>query len=101
MLAAFRGPSIGIAAAAMLAGLALPAMADRALVVGIDAYSDAKLALGGKSSAHDAAAIAALLKDSLGYASSDIKVLTDDAASRTAILDAFHSWLIGGSKPGE
>jgi hypothetical protein len=93
--------SIGVAAAAMLAGLTLPALADRALVVGIDAYSDAKLVLGGKSSAHDAAAIASLLKDSLGYAPSDIKVLADGAASRAAILDAFNSWLVEGSKPGE
>jgi hypothetical protein len=101
MAALRRTLSTGIAALALLAGPALPALADRALVVGIDAYADQKLALGGKSSANDAAAITGLLKDSLGYAAADIKVLTDAGASRAAILDAFHHWLIEGTRPGE
>ncbi len=76
-----RTLSTGIAALAMLAGLALPALADRALVIGIDAYTLEKLALGGKSSAHDAVAITRLLTENLGFAAADIKVLTDGEAS--------------------
>jgi len=101
MSAVRRMLSTGIAAVAMLAGLALPALADRALVIGIDAYADRKLALGGKSSAHDAAAISGLLKENLGFAAANIRVLTDGAASRAAILEAFHGWLVDGTKPGE
>ncbi len=96
MRAGCLGLSIGVATAAMLAGLTLPALADRALVVGIDAYSDAKLVLGGKSSAHDAAAIAALLKDSLGYTPGDIKVLSDGAASRVGLMFGFQGCLVDG-----
>src|SRR6185295_17412103 len=46
-------------------------------------------------------AIVGLLQESLGYATDDIRVLTDRAASRAAILDGFKSWLVGGSKRGD
>ena len=54
MLPAWRNLSVGVAAAAMLGACVVPAWADRALVIGIDDYSDIRLTLGGGSSAHDA-----------------------------------------------
>jgi hypothetical protein len=98
---AWRTLSIGVAAAAIVGASAATALADRALVIGIDGYADVRLTLGGGSSAHDAAAIAGLLQDSLGYGTADIKVLTNGAATRAAIVDAFDSWLVQGSKKGE
>jgi hypothetical protein len=87
--------------AVAFAGLAVPALADRALVVGVDAYADPKLAIGGRSSSRDVAAIVSLLKGDLGYRPDDIAVLADGEASRAAILDKFQTWLIDGSKPGD
>jgi hypothetical protein len=94
---------------AALAGLAaatlapLPALADKALVIGIDRYADSRLMLpgDGRSSAADAAAIAELLVDSLGYAKDDVRVLVDAAATRAAIMDGLASWLVAGTRPGE
>jgi hypothetical protein len=85
-----------------LAGLAAtPALADRALVIGIDRYADQKFGAAGTSSANDVAAIGALLTGALGYGASDVKLLTDEGATRDAILAAFQSWLIDGTKAGE
>jgi hypothetical protein len=80
---------------------ATPALADRALVIGIDRYADQKFGAPGTSSANDVAAIGALLTSALGYGASDVKLLTDEGATREAILDAFRSWLIDDTKEGE
>jgi hypothetical protein len=85
----------------LLAALTAPAAADRALVVGIDRYADGRLSLPGASSVNDAGAIAALLTDSLGYDDADIRVLTDEAATRAAIADGFDQWLVDGTGPGD
>lgn len=88
----------GIVSAFVLAGLlacAAPAGAqDRALLIGLDRYADQKLGhAGGESAANDVAAVKELLVDTLAFEESAIKVLRDDAATRTGILAAIHTWL--------
>lgn len=88
--------------AALAAGLAGPALADRALLIGIDSYLDTGLGyVASGSSARDVASVEALLTGRLGYAPADIKVLADAAASREAILSTFDEWLSAGTAPGE
>jgi acetyl esterase/lipase len=94
-----RGAS-ALALAGMLAA-ATPALADRALVIGIDSYADERLAVAGTSSGADAAAIIGLLTGSLGYAPADVKTLLNADATREAIIAAFEDWLIAGTKDGE
>ncbi|CAM5772951.1 peptidase C14 [Labrys miyagiensis] len=80
---------------------ATPAMADRALIVGIDTYRAGALTaqLPGGARA-DAMRMQGLLTGSLGYRPSDVKLLLDDQASGAAILDGLQDWL-GQAKPGE
>ncbi|MDQ0472569.1 DUF4384 domain-containing protein [Labrys wisconsinensis] len=96
-----RAASLCLAAGLGLLGLASPARADRALVVALDTYQDARLSfrLAGASAA-DAARIQGMLTGALGYGGGDIKVLRDGAATKAAVLDGLRTWL-GGAKPGE
>ena len=82
-------------------GVTAPAMADRALIVGIDTYQDASLTfpLGGASKA-DSERIHKLLAGSMGYREEDIKILRDSDATRAAILENLDTWL-AGTKAGE
>ena len=89
------------AATLALLGFATPALADRALIVGIDNYQDNQLdpeVLG--ASQADVQRIHKLLTGSLGYKEEDIRILVDDKATRAAVLDGVNGWL-GESKPGE
>ena len=94
------GPRMLAAAACLLATMT-PALADRALIVGIDQYDDPALTfkLPGASRA-DSERIHALLTGAMGYRDEDIKVLRDKEATRAAILESLEGWL-GESKPGE
>ncbi len=75
---------------------------NRALIIGIDDYSDAKLKFAKPgAAAHDIKAIHGLLTTKLGYASPQVRVLIDQAATRQAILGSIADWLVAGSKPGE
>jgi hypothetical protein len=89
------------AAVLVCGGMTAPALADRALIVGIDVYQEASLtfALGGASKA-DSERIHKLLTGSLGYREEDIKILRDSEATRAAILENLDVWL-GEAKPGE
>lgn len=80
---------------------ALPANADRALIIGIDAYErDPRIGpLAG--AVNDARAMRQFLIDAAEYHPEAIRLLTDAAATRAGILDAIESWLIEGSAPGE
>lgn len=92
-----------LAGAAFAAALAAtPALADRALVIGIDRYNDSRIDVGGNSSAADVAEIVDLLRtNALGYDEKDIRILKDGEATRQAILDSIREWLIDGTKPGD
>jgi hypothetical protein len=81
--------------------LTAPASADRALVIGIDDYSDQRLVSAEASAAGDAEAIAELLSGSLGYDPAAIRLLTDEAATRATIVDSFDNWLVQGTQAGD
>lgn len=98
---------------AVLFAMALPARADRALLVGINDYHvlnpsprpDCRtpcLMVGPLMGAvADVKAMRHLLVGSLGYRSEDIRVLTDEAATAASIEAAIRDWLVAGTRPGE
>jgi len=57
-----------------------------ALVIGIDAYTKASPL---SYAVSDATAVAASLKSNFGFADTNVRLLTDESASREAILEAF------------
>lgn len=79
---------------------------DRALVVGVNSYPG--ILEGGRAHLHDlsgavfdAKTFESLLKEQFNVAAADIRVLTDSAATREAILRDFQSWLIDGTRSGD
>ncbi len=77
-----------------------PAFADRALVIGINAYNDPFIPpLAG--AVHDARAMARFLETHLHYEPGEIRVMTDAEATRDAVVAAIEEWLIAGSSPGD
>jgi secreted trypsin-like serine protease len=74
------------------------ARGDRALLVGIGHYQDAKFAL--KGSANDVHNIERLLVNTFDYQPEQIMKLLDAQATRANILEAFEEWLIRESAPG-
>jgi len=78
-----------------MAGVALPAHAQsRALIVGIDSFSDPELS--GKESraaAADIAAMKKLLIDTLRFKKENIKILRGKAATKQAVLEGLTDWL--------
>ena len=72
---------------------------DRALLIGIDNYGDSNLNLVGDS-VNDAVNVSRLLTDHMGYLPEQVRVLTNAAATRDAILGSVEDWLIGESLPG-
>lgn len=76
--------------------------ADRALLIGLDTYNDARLSFKiAGASANDVEAMKSVLTEKLGYAARNIKILQDQDATKSAILGAIKSWLAAGSKPGD
>ena len=89
--------------AAALLGLAAtaPALADKALIVGIDIYQDSSLSFQlPNASFNDSERIRKLLTGVMGYRDEDILILRNEKANRAAILDGLNNWL-GQTKPGE
>ncbi len=86
---------------------AAPAVAvDRALVIGINSYP--QITIEGhpglrdlRGAVKDAKTIAAFLTRDYGFKEDQVKLLTDGAATREAIIKSFESWLIDGTKPGD
>ena len=96
-----EGRPARFALAALLTTLATPALADRALIVGIDTYQAGPLSAQLQGGARaDAMRMQGLLTGTLGYLAGDIRLLLDDQASGAAIMDGLQTWL-GQSKPGE
>jgi metacaspase-1 len=71
---------------------------DKALVIGIGKYEHARNLRGPKN---DVLAITDMLVGQLNFNKSDIKVLQDNLATKTGILEAIDSWLINGTRPGD
>ena len=78
---------------------ATPPPGDRALVIGIDHYADARLNLAG--AVRDAHNIHWLLTEHLGFATEQIRMLTNQDATREGILSAIRDWLVVGTRPDD
>ncbi len=72
--------------------------ADRALLIGIDNYTQVKPLQG---SVNDANSIRQFAIDTLHYRPEQIKTLADGEATRAGILNALDQWLIADSQPGD
>ncbi len=74
--------------------------ADRALLVGLDTYRDARVPKtpGG---AEDARKLAATLRQRFGFDEAAIMVLTDEQATAERIISEFQSWLVDGTDFGD
>jgi len=77
------------------------AVADKALLIGIDTYQrDPRIGpLGG--TVNDAQAMSQMLQNIAHYQTADIALLTNADATRANIKAKFESWLIAGTAPGE
>jgi len=73
----------------------------RALVVGINRYTKLPPQHQLQGCVHDAHAWSSLLAGRYGFSPDDVLVLTDDAATRQGILDAFQQHLIDPARPGD
>ncbi|MCC6006308.1 MAG: caspase family protein [Rhodobacteraceae bacterium] len=87
--------------AALAALAAGPAMADRALVVGIDAYLRDPAITPLSGAVNDARSIRRFLIEHAGYAPDEVLMLTDAEATAEGIRGAIRSWLIEGTRPGD
>ena len=72
---------------------------DRALLIGIDRYADAKFT-DLRGAVRDARNMGRLLSEHLGFAPGQIRVLTDTQATRQGILAGVKDWLLAGTRPG-
>ena len=67
---------------------------DRALVIAIDSYADARLSgLPASLAKNDSQSIEKLLTTKLGYKKEDVKVLRNEQATKKAILSAIETWI--------
>ena len=76
---------------------AAPSPGDRALLVGINRYANPDFDLQG--AVRDAHNMQDLLIGHLGFDASQIRVLTDERATRVGILTEFRDWLVAGTVP--
>lgn len=77
------------------------ALADRALVIGINEYLVHEDIPPLRGAVYDADNIAKLLIDEFGFQQEDILILRNKEATRSAILGGLDNWLVGGTAPGE
>ncbi|KQS88366.1 MULTISPECIES: caspase family protein [unclassified Rhizobium] len=86
----------------LLAAQPLTASAeDRALLIGIGTYENLPEDMFLHGPKNDVKAIHALLTDTLSFKPESIRVLTDEAATKAAILSSMDEWLVAGTKPGD
>ena len=79
-----------------------PAFAeDRALVIGIGTYESLPEDMFLHGPKNDVKAVAGLLTDTLGFKPENIRVLTDQQATKAAMLSSIEDWLIEGTRPGD
>jgi len=81
--------------------LAARAQDDRALLIGIGTYENLPEDMFLHGPKNDVKAIEALLTGTLSFKPEAVRVLTDDKASREAILSSVNDWLIAGTAPGD
>ena len=73
---------------------------NRALVVGIDRYADERFT-DLRGAVRDARNMRGLLTEHLGFAPREIRLLTDEDATRDGILGGIRKWLEAGTGPGD
>lgn len=92
------------AAVWFLASMALQTTAakaeDRALVIGIGTYENLPQDMFLHGPKNDVKAIQALLTGTLNFKPEAIRVLTDEKATRQAMLSSMDEWLVAGTAPG-
>lgn len=87
-------------ATTLLLGLSPALAGDRALLIGINSYSDPSFSpLSGP--VLDVQHMRDMLISDLGYEPNEIMTLTESRATRQGILDAIRSWLIAGTAEGD
>jgi hypothetical protein len=74
---------------------------DRALLIGIGTYENLSEDMFLHGPKNDVKSIQALLTDTLSFKPESIRILTDEKATRQAILASMDEWLIAGTKPGD
>jgi metacaspase-1 len=74
---------------------------DRALLVGIGTYENLPEDMYLHGPKNDVKAVEGLLTGTLSFKPEAIRILTDDKASREAILSSINDWLIAGTVPGD
>lgn len=92
-----------LAVLCLILGLVAPSatLADRALVIGINAYERDPHIPPLAGAVADAQRMASYLTADGGYTEEQVLLLIDGAATRAAILSAIEEWLIAGTQPGE
>ncbi|WP_438748770.1 caspase family protein [Pararhizobium sp. O133] len=74
---------------------------DRALLIGIGTYENLPEDMFLHGPKNDVKAIHALLTDTLSFKPESIRVLTDEKATKAAILQSIDEWLVAGTAPGD
>ncbi len=100
-MAALRTVAGLLGASLLLAQSPAAKAEDRALLVGIGTYENLPEDMYLHGPKNDVKAIEGLLTGTLSFKPQAIRVLTDDKASREAILSSVDEWLIAGTVPGD
>ncbi|WP_428428511.1 caspase family protein [Pararhizobium sp.] len=93
--------TIAIATLGCLASLGAATAEDRALVIGIGTYENLPQDMFLHGPKNDVKAIEALLTGMLQFKPEAIRVLTDEKATRQAMLSSMDEWLVAGTAPGD
>ena len=72
---------------------------DRALIIGIDLYADARIQ-DLRGAVRDSRNMRRLLSEHLGFEPEGIRTLINNEATREAILTEIDNWLVNGTHPG-
>ena len=75
-----------------------PPRGDRALLIGINRHANPDFDL--KGAVNDVHNMRELLTGYLGFEAGQVRVLTDEEATREAILREARDWLVAGTRPG-
>ena len=90
-----------IATLGCLASLGAARAEDRALVIGIGTYENLPQDMFLHGPKNDVKAIQSLLTGTLRFKPEAIRVLTDEKATRQAMLSSMDEWLVAGTAPGD
>jgi hypothetical protein len=93
---------VAIALVCALMGLSVTARAeDRALIIGVNKYSNLSASDQLTGSVNDANLMMTVARDRWGFKPNQIKLLLDEQATAHAIREALATWIVQGTKPGD